>query len=117
MHDAFGVGIGAKVVVLLIQVGAQLLVVVAFTVVDNGDGFIFVEDGLVAAGHVDDRQAAHGQAYAALLVVALAIRPAVQNGAVHAAQVGAIRLPLAAIHDAADTAHYLGATSLRIRSK
>src|SRR3989337_1747116 len=113
VDDAFGVGIRAEAMYLF-QALAQLLVVVAFAVIDNGDGLIFVEDGLVAAGHIDDRQAAHGQRDPAFFVISLTVRTAMLDSAVHAAQNSSIRLLPGAIDDAANATHQGRSAILRI---
>ena len=59
MQDDFDVAVSAERVPGLEELRAQLAVVVDLAVADDPESFVFVRDGLMAAGEVDDRQPAH----------------------------------------------------------
>ena len=61
VNDDFGVRIGAKRVAAFLEGLAQLPEVVDFTVENDSDISGFIEYGLVAAGKVNDAEAAHSQ--------------------------------------------------------
>jgi hypothetical protein len=69
-------------------------VVVDFTVENNRYGTVFVADGLVTRGEVDDTEAAHAQADLTLREKAVVIRAAVRNNVAHAAQGAGIDVTL-----------------------
>jgi len=54
MDDYFGVAEGFEAVAALFEIGAELFEIVAFAVVADPDGLIFVGHGLVAGLEVDD---------------------------------------------------------------
>ena len=62
MDDHFGVGVGIEAMAGLFEFLAQLGEIVNFAVEHHPDGFVFIVDGLVAAGQVDDAEPAHAQA-------------------------------------------------------
>jgi hypothetical protein len=63
-----------------LELHAQVAVVVNLSVVDDRARAILVEDGLVAAGNVDDGQAPHPQADLIVYEESVVVRPAVANG-------------------------------------
>jgi len=54
VDDSFGIGLGVEAMVLLRESVEQGLIVVYFAVEDNPDGLVFVVNGLIPAGEVDD---------------------------------------------------------------
>ena len=62
MHQHFGVGPGAKSMTARFQLRPQLLEVVDLAVEDHPEGAVFVAHRLMAAGEIDDRQAAESEA-------------------------------------------------------
>ena len=65
------------------QPGSQRPVVVDLAVEDHLDGAVFVAERLIAAGQVDDRQAAMNQADAGAGPEALGVRAAVGDAVAH----------------------------------
>ena len=61
VHDGLGIGIRVERVPVRDELRAQLAVVVDLAVEDHPDGAVFVANRLVAAGEVDDAQAAHAE--------------------------------------------------------
>jgi hypothetical protein len=62
---------------------AQRREVVQLAVEDRGHGPILVVDGLVPAGHVDDRESAHAEGRVFVNVEALTVRPPVDQRVAH----------------------------------
>src|SRR5262249_32201466 len=84
MHDDFGIGVGVKLVAAGDQFFAQFREIVDFAVEHDPDRLVFVVDGLVSAGEVNDAEPAHAEPGSAAGVDALVVRPAVDDGAAHA---------------------------------
>ena len=61
------------------EVGTKLGKVVDLAVVDDPGAAVFVEDGLVAAGEIDDAEAAHAEARAIGDIDAFIVRAAVHD--------------------------------------
>ncbi len=61
VEDDFRIGAGAEAVAAARQFRPQVQEVVDLAVEHDGQGAVLVEHGLVAAGEVDDGQAAHAQ--------------------------------------------------------
>jgi len=83
MDDRFGVRVGAEAVPAGFEVPPQLLEVVDLAVLDDGDGAVLVEHGLMTARHVDDREAAHAHREGAVDQEALVVRSAVHHDVAH----------------------------------
>ena len=83
MDDHFGVGVGAKDVAALLELGAQLLEVVDFAVEDDPDRLVGIGHRLMAAGEIDDRQPPEAEADRTLHEVALVIRAAMGDRISH----------------------------------
>jgi predicted DCC family thiol-disulfide oxidoreductase YuxK len=66
------------------ELGHQLLEVVDLAVEDHGHRAVFVEQGLLPAGKVDDGQTAVRQRDARLKVISALVRPTVKLDVVHA---------------------------------
>ncbi len=62
VDDGLGVRVGLEAMTAVLELLAEILEVVDLAVEDDADGAVFVVDRLVAAGDVDDGQAAHAQA-------------------------------------------------------
>ena len=54
MNECFGVALCGQAMTALLQIGAQLEVIVNLAVEDDMDGAVFVGDGLMTAGEIDD---------------------------------------------------------------
>ena len=61
MHEDFGVGLRGEAMAAADEAFTQLSIVIQFAVKNYRDIASFVPNGLVAAGQVDDGQAAHAQ--------------------------------------------------------
>ncbi len=83
VDDGFRVAAVAEDVAEGGQFVAQRLEIVDLAVEDDGDAVVLVIHRLLAAGGVDDGQAAVAQGYAGLQVKAFAIRPAMGDGVGH----------------------------------
>jgi hypothetical protein len=86
-HD-LGVALRAEHVTAIPQARAQLAVVVDLAVGRDGDVAGLVQDGLVAAGQVDDRQSPEGHAQGPGHVHAIIVRTAMRHGARRAQHLG-----------------------------
>ena len=84
MHDHFRVALRLEHVAKRLQLGAQLAVVVDLAVEDDTDRAVLVEDRLVPAGQVDDRQPPHPEPDPPLDVDALVIGAAMHDRGAHA---------------------------------
>ena len=106
VHDALGVALGVEHMAQGLQFRNQVLVVVDLAVEDDDDRAVFVEQRLLAGGHVDDRQPAVTEAHAGLDVQAAFVRAAVGLRRVHAAKDAVVDGALAAgVEEAGDAAH------------
>ena len=85
VDNGLGVAVGAVAMALGCQAFSQSRMVVDFSVENDPDRAVFVADGLVAGGEIDDAQAAHAQAHGAVGEHAFVVGPAVQHGAAHLA--------------------------------
>ena len=90
VNDGFGVAVSAVLVAASDELFAQGLVVVDFAVEDDPERAIFIRERLVAGGEIDNAEAAHADAEAAIDVKALVVRPAVSHDVAHLAQRGAV---------------------------
>ena len=86
VHDRLGIGIGVELVPVRGELRAQLAVVVNLPVEDHPDGSVFVANRLVAAGEVDDAQAAHAERRAIRDEHPLVVWPAVTDDIAHLLQ-------------------------------
>ena len=82
--DEFGVAVGDEVVAALEEFGALFAVVEEFSIEDNGDGVVFVGDGLLAIGEANDAETAGGEGEAGAMEEAFFVGAAVDEGASHA---------------------------------
>src|SRR6266850_3041482 len=84
VNDSFCVAVCIKGVSELLQLFAELLVVIDLSIENNPCSAILIVDRLLAAFHIDDRQAAHAQANSLVEVEAVFIGAAVAYGLTHA---------------------------------
>src|SRR5258708_8518674 len=61
MNNDFGVAVGAEAMATAFELGANVEEVVDLAVVNDPGAAVFIEDWLVAAGEVDDAEAAHAE--------------------------------------------------------
>src|SRR6266487_7131110 len=59
MNNGFRVAICTEVMPAFLEFFLKLTIVIDFAIEDDQDALIFVEDGLLAASHVNDRKTAH----------------------------------------------------------
>ena len=106
MHDDLGVAAGVEHMAEGQQFGDQLGVVVDLPVEDDDHRTVFVEERLLAGGHVDDRQPPVAESDTRLDVHVAFIGPAVMLRLVHAEQHRTVDVSFAAgVEDASDSAH------------
>src|SRR5258707_4526 len=106
VDDRLSVRVGLEAMTAVLELLAEILEVVDLTVEDDADGAVFVVDRLIAAGDVDDGQAAHAQADIVRPEETFAVGTAVQQPVVHRLQRGAIGAQGA--QHAGDAAHRYG---------
>jgi hypothetical protein len=90
-------------VAALLQLRAQLYVVVDLTVEDRPDCAILIVDRLLPRGDVDNRQSTHPERYGLTRVEACVIRPTVSHDRGHPLEHGTV----GRAGEAADAAHAL----------
>ena len=106
VHDALGVALGVEDMPQGLQLGDQVLVVVDLAVEDDDHRAVFVEQRLLARGHVDDGQPPVAEAQPGLDVQAALVGPAVGLRRIHAAKDDVVDGALATgVEEAGDAAH------------
>ncbi len=90
MHDDFGVAVGGEAVAGALELRSQLAEVVDLPVADYDERAVLVEDGLMAAAHIDDRQAAHAEQDLRVPIRALVVWTAVDDRCAHAIEYGGV---------------------------
>ena len=90
MNDCLGVALAAVMMAFPFQLGAQLLVIVDFSVVHDPNAAVFIADGLLAGSDINDAQAAHGQTDVFFHEESVVIGPAMNHLLVHRRQKSAI---------------------------
>src|SRR5450755_3787082 len=109
MDENFGVGLSGEAMAAEKQSFAQLAIVVELTVEEDGCVVSFIPDGLIAAGQIDDAEAAHaeGQARGARIVEkkTFVVGSAVLQGGGHGADTRLGTLVMSSEGDAANAAH------------
>ena len=85
MNDAFGVCPGIKAVAAFFQFRTKLRKVVDFAVIDNPGAAIFIENGLVTTGEIDDAEPPHAKASAVGDIDAFVVRPSMDDLIAHMA--------------------------------
>jgi hypothetical protein len=84
VDDDFDIRIGPETMAAGLQVSAQFLVVVDFSIAHNRDSAIFIGNGLIAGLQVDDAQSAEAETDAWFEKVPLPIRSPVGHHVRHA---------------------------------
>ena len=98
---------GVEVMARGLEFRDEIRVVIDFAVEDNGDGFVFVEERLLAGGDVDDRQAAVAQPHPRRGPHAKAVWSAVCNGIAHPLNPGRVdRLGCREVEYPGESAHW-----------
>src|SRR5580704_14589652 len=96
---------GIEMVPAPFQFSAQFEIVIDFSVEDRPHRVVFIVDGLLATGNIDDAQPAHAQTNRAPNIQTFIVRSAVHNRLAHAVYVrGFDRFPVSA-YDARYPAH------------
>ncbi|SRR6266446_1445719 len=106
MDNDFGVAARAEFMALRLQFVPQRLKIVNLAVEDDPNALVFVADGLVTTGHVNDRKPPHAQPDAAAAVLSEIIRTTVGDDPAHGSKnrVSGLLWPVE-IQDAVDSAH------------
>jgi hypothetical protein len=86
MHQHLSVGVAMKRVTLFLQLIPELLKVVNLSIADHPDGGVFVRNGLMAAGHIDNAEPTHPECDPRAYVGPLIIGTAVLDHLTHAGQ-------------------------------
>src|SRR6202167_1235755 len=109
MNNHFRIGVGAEVMATAFELRAQVGKVINLAVEHDPRAAIFVEDGLMASGEVDDAETAHAKTSAIGDVESFVIRAAVHDLLAHVVHesFGNIALASCAYHSS-DSAHGLG---------
>ena len=108
VDNDLGVGVGVKAMTAAFEFGPKLGKVIDFTVKHHPDRPVFIEDGLMAAGNVNNAEAAHTQSGTVLNEDSLIVRTTMNNGLTH--PVDGFRLnPISGLgaDDSRDSAHAL----------
>src|SRR5262249_28697533 len=105
--DGFRVAVASELVPAAFEFLAQFAEVVDFAVENRPDRPVFVKDRLMPACRIDDAQAPHSQAAAALCEHAFIVRATVHHRLAHAADCFRIDA-LAPRDNSSDSAHGLG---------
>src|SRR4051812_20349260 len=106
MHDHLGIAAGCEVVARARQLLAQLTKVIDLAVKDQLDHAILVGHRLVAAGQIDNRQAAHSHTNMLADIKAIAIRPTMMDRMIHSLDQAALnRARPIGMQMPTDTAH------------
>src|ERR1039458_2535976 len=108
MNNDFGVGVGVKAMAAAFELGAEFGKVVNLAVENDPCAAVFVEDRLMAAGEVDDTEAAHAETSAVGDVESLVVGAAVHDLAAHVAHESFGNVALASCaHHSSDSTHGL----------
>src|SRR5271157_314049 len=108
MNNDFGVGVGIEAMAAAFELGAEFGKVVNFAVENDPCVAVFVEDGLMSSGEVDDAEAAHAETSAVGDVETLVVGAAVHDLVAHMAHkcFGNVALASCA-HHSSDSTHGL----------
>jgi hypothetical protein len=88
MNDDFCIAMGVEVVATSFEFGSQLGKVINLAIEDRPYRLVFVVNGLLTAGYVDDAEPAHAQADRSTNVKTLVVRSAVNDGLAHGMDIG-----------------------------
>ena len=116
VDEGFGVAEGGEGVSEALELGAEFAVVVDFAVEDDGAGAVFVEDGLPAAGEVDDAEASHAHLEAWAFVAAFAVGASVDLDASHAVEQTVFIKPGKAVDTAHENRENCSCSGVRVNS-
>jgi hypothetical protein len=106
VDNGFGVTIRDEAVAAAFEIGTKFLEVVDLAIEDDPDGTVFIEDGLMTAGNVDNAEAGHAEAGTILREDALIVGAAMNDGLTHPVDGGGFdSIASLAAHDACDSAH------------
>ena len=106
VDDGFGVTVGGVAVAARDQLLAQGKMVVDLSVKDDVERAVFIGDWLMAAGHIDDAEAAHADASRAIGIETFVVRSAVGDDTAHFAEGGGVGALVAAeLKNSSDPAH------------
>jgi hypothetical protein len=83
MDNDFRIAVRAKTVSPLSKLLLKFAIIVDFSIEDDDDTFIFVENGLVAKRYVDDREAPDADRHTIAYPDALFVRTTMANGLTH----------------------------------
>src|SRR5208337_3007584 len=83
MNDDFGIGVGVEAVAAVFELRAKFGKVVDLAVVNDPGAAVFVENGLMASGKVDDGEAAHAETSTIGDVDSLVVGASVHNLLAH----------------------------------
>src|SRR5215475_8675538 len=106
MNDRLGVGIGIKLMPLLIKFFTNFLIVIDLAVEDYPFCFVGITDGLFTACKVNDRQAPHRQANIFPHIKAVIIRPAMRDRRIHARECLSVYSSVSTIYEPSDSTHW-----------
>src|SRR5690349_4577317 len=90
MNDNFGIAVGIETVPTLFEVIPQFRKVVDLAVENNPDGLVFVMNGLMTTGKIDDAETAHAEAGASTRSNAFVVGATVDNRGAHPTDCGGI---------------------------
>src|SRR5258706_9255366 len=105
MNDGFRVAGGAEDMAMLLEIPAQLAIVVDLAVEHDPDRAVLVGDRLESIVEVNDAQAAHADGHAVAHVDALIVGAAMRDDTAHGADLVLANLPSVPANDACDAAH------------
>jgi hypothetical protein len=91
VHDHFGITLSSESMPELFQLGAQFPEIVDFAVKDDDNRPVFVADGLLSAGNVDNRKPGNGKTNGTVKMVTLAVWAAMSDRCVLPPQKIAVR--------------------------
>src|SRR5580658_394317 len=94
MNDYFCIGVRIKAVAAFLEFDTQLGKIVDFTIENNPNGFVFIENWLVPTRQINYAEAAHAKADASLHEDPLVVRPSMHNGLTHPVNGGVIHRAL-----------------------
>src|ERR1017187_3807541 len=106
MNNDFGVGVGVEAMAAAFELGAEFGEIVNLAVENDPCAAVFVEDGLMASGEIDDAEAAHAEASAVGDVKSLIVGAAVNDLVAHVVHESFRDVALASCaHHASDSTH------------
>ena len=108
MNNDFGVGVGVEAMAAAFELGAEFGKVVNLAVENDPCAAIFVEDGLMASGEVDDAEPAHAETSAVGDIESLVVGAAIHDLVAHMVHESFGDVALASCaHHSSDSTHGL----------